>query len=638
LSVAARRAGALATRHGATYLGGGRTRFGVFAPEVGSVELVLGDEVAAALTPAGGGYHATVTPAVPGARYRFLLDGSGPYPDPASRSQPEGVHGPSAIVSLEPPDVPGWRGMPLGAQVLCELHVGTFSAEGTFAGVAASLGELADAGYTAVELMPVGEFPGTRNWGYDGVFPFAVQSSYGGAQGLADLVAEAHRAGIAVVVDVVYNHLGPEGAVHERFAPYFTDRYATPWGKAVNVDGPCSDGVRSYFVEHALYLVRDLGIDGLRLDAVHAIADPTASPFLAELAAAVHAEARRCGRTITVVAESSDNDPRLVAVPEAGGLGLDAVWNDDFHHALRTTLTGESDRWFADYHGSGDLATAFREGFVLTGRYSPMRGRRHGARPASPIPGDRLVVYAQNHDQVGNAGFGERLAARLGLAAQFPIAAAVLCSGDVPLRFMGEEYGETAPFHFFTDYGDPALVEAVREGRQAEVGEAHGTPPPDPEDPATFDVSRPDRALARSGEHAELLAWQRELLLLRREEPALGTLEPSRSLVWQDPATRSLALLRRADPYLGGRPVAVVLHLAPDAADVAPELLAGCSLEVLAVRGVPGVAAGERLEPDGDRPARIVCSGYAALVAAVADGAAAHVPGSDGGPGALPRP
>ncbi|HUZ21226.1 MAG TPA: malto-oligosyltrehalose trehalohydrolase [Acidimicrobiales bacterium] len=612
-----RSAGALATRHGATYLGGGRTRFGVFAPEVRSVELVVAEEVLAALAPAGEGYHATVAAAGPGTRYRFLLDGRGPYPDPASRSQPEGVHGPSAVVSLEPPDTPGWRGVPLGSQVICEVHVGTFSAEGTFAGVAASLGELADAGYTAVELMPVGEFPGERNWGYDGVFPFAVQSSYGGAAGLTELVGAAHRAGIAVVVDVVYNHLGPEGAVHGHFAPYFTDRYATPWGEAVNVDGPWSDGVRSYFVEHALYLVRDLGVDGLRLDAVHAIADQTASPFLAELAAAVHAEARRSGRTITVVAESSDNDPRLVAVPEAGGLGVDAVWNDDFHHALRTTLTGESDRWFADFHGTGDLATAFRDGFVLTGRYSPMRRRRHGARPVSPIPGERLVVYAQNHDQVGNAGFGERLAAGLGLAAQYPIAAAVLCSGGVPLRFMGEEYGETAPFHFFTDHGDPALVEAVREGRRAEVGEAGGAPPPDPQDPATFEASRPDRVLARSGEHAELLSWQRALLRLRREEPALGTLEPSRSLVWHDPATRSLALLRRADPYLGGRPVAIILHLAPDVAEIAPDLLAGCTLEVLAVRGVPGVAVGERLGPHGDGSARIVCPGYAALVAGI---------------------
>ena len=567
-------------------------------------------EVAGALGEAGDGYHSGVFPVAVGTRYRYLLDGRGPFADPASRSQPEGVHGPSEVVATpvaEPVD--GWRGLPLAAHVICEVHVGTFSATGTFDGVAAALDHLAGAGYSAIELMPVAAFPGERNWGYDGVFPFAVHAGYGGRAGLARLCTAAHRRGVAVVLDVVDNHFGPDGFVHDEFGPYTTDRYRTPWGDAVNVDGPGSDEVRRYFVEHALSAARELGVDGFRLDAVHEIRDQTASPFVAELASALHAEGRRLGRVLTVVAESPANDPRLVAPRAAGGMGLDGVWNDDFCHSLRVALTGQSDRYFGDYEGVGDVATACTEGFVVADRVSPSRQRRHGARPPGPLGGEHLVVFAQNHDQIGNGGFGRRLAAELPLAAQFPISAAVLCSGWVPLRFMGEEYGEVAPFHYFTDHRDPELAEAVRQARSEEIGHA-GAEAPDPQDPATFGACRPNRALARDGVHRELLGWQRRLLALRRAEPALGSLEPERSACWFDPATSSFALFRRADPVLGGRPVVVAATLHGEPAALRPPALEGCRLEVLAAYEVDDVTA-------GDGGAAVVLGPYGVLVAAV---------------------
>lgn len=565
-------------------------------------------EVAGALGEEHGGYHAGVFPAAAGARYRYLLDGRGPFADPASRSQPEGVHGSSEVVAAPAAEPVGaWHGLPLAAHVICEVHVGTFSATGTFDGVAAALDHLAGSGYSAIELMPVAAFPGERNWGYDGVFPFAVHAGYGGRAGLARLCTAAHRRGIAVVLDVVYNHFGPDGFVHDEFGPYTTDRYRTPWGDAVNVDGPGSDEVRRYFVEHALSAVRELGVDGFRLDAVHEIRDQTASPFVAQLAGALHAEARRLGRVLTVVAESPANDPRLVAPRAARGMGLDGVWNDDFCHSLRVALTGQSDRYFGDYEGIEDVATACTEGFVVADRVSPSRQRRHGARPPGPLGGEHLVVFAQNHDQIGNAGFGRRLAAELPMAAHFPISAAVLCSGWVPLRFMGEEYGETAPFHYFTDHSDPALAAAVRQARCEEIGHA-GAAAPDPQDPETFAACRPNRSLAGTGVHRELLGWQRRLLALRRAEPALGSLEPERSECWFDPATSSFALLRRADPFLGGRPVVVAATLHDGPAELRPPVLEGCRLEALAAYEVRDVA--------GEGGA-VVLGPYGVLVAAV---------------------
>lgn len=633
------------TLHGAEHLGEGTTRFRVWAPRAETVALLLGDGREVALRDVGDGYHAAdIDRAGPGTRYSYLLDRAGPYPDPASRSQPDGVHGPSEVVETRfptpaPPHAagPAWRGIAVAAQVVCELHVGTFSAAGTFAGVVAGLDHLAEAGYTTIECMPVGEFPGTRNWGYDGVFPFAVQSSYGGPAGLAALVDAAHARGLAVVVDVVYNHLGPEGAVHDSFGPYLTDRYVTPWGRAVNVDGPGSDAVRAYFVEHACYLVGNLGVDGLRLDAVHEIVDTSAVPFIAELTETVHCLGRALGRTVSLTAESPANDPRLTTPVAAGGLGCDASWDDDFHHALRSTLTAERDRWFADFHGITDLATATTRGWVLTGRTSVTFGRRHGAPLPKDFDGGRLTAFAQNHDQIGNAGFGQRLAATLPLDAQFPTTTSVLLSPFVPLRFMGEEYGETAPFFFFTSHSDTELVEAVRQGRAAEVGENGGGPTPDPQDAGTFAASRPDRSIARDGIHHELLAWQREMLEIRREEPAFGSLEPGLAISRADPATATLVVVRHAAPGLDAPAVATLCRFSPDRAEVHLEALSGRRWRVRAAHGCGALAAGDILSLDtgtdlgaggpggGDAAggAWLACDGYAVLVL-VADRRADH--------------
>ncbi len=612
--------------HGAVYLGGGRTRFSVWAPRARRVELVVDGAVAGVLGSERDGYHVGIYHATPTARYGYLLDGRGPFADPASRSQPEGVHGLSEVVeTLVARQVEGFRGVPRAAQVICEVHVGTFSAAGTFEGVIDGLARLKAAGYTMVELMPIGTFPGRRNWGYDVAFPFATQASYGGRGGLARLVDRAHRAGLGVIVDVVYNHIGPEGAVFEEYGPYLSAQYATPWGRAMNLDGEGSDEVRRFFVEHSISLLREFGVDGLRLDAAHEIVDRCASPFLAELAAALQAEARRQGRLVSVFAESPANDPRLITPAELGGIGLDGVWNDDFHHALRATLTGDRDRYFADYRGVSDLAHALSEGFVLTGRHAPSRGRRHGARLPARFAGERLVVFAQNHDQIGNGGFGRRLAATLPFAAQFPITALVCCSGFVPLRFMGEEYGERAPFYYFTDHGDAELIEAVRVGRQAEVGQDFELVAPDPQDPGTLRaaVLTPPEALEPAQE--ELLSWQAQLLELRQEHPALGSLEPWRSSCCFDDEEQGLVLLRRADPYLGARPVAIVANLRRVPIQLTPPLLAQCRLEVIAAHGAGGLACGDHLGPDLDGRVVLRLDPYGVLLATVREPGGEHL-------------
>ena len=493
---------------------GGATRFRVWAPNAERVEVALpGRRVGLAREPKG--YHACeVAGVAAGTRYRFSLDGAAPLPDPASRHQPDGVHGPSAVVdpSFDWTDR-SWRPPLLRDLVFYELHVGTFTREGTLDGVIPHLAGLRDLGVTAIELMPLAAFPGRRNWGYDGVFPFAVQESYGGPDGLRRLVDAAHASGLAVYLDVVYNHLGPDGNVLAAYGPYFTDRYRTPWGEALNFDGPGSDEVRAFFIASALMFVRDHHVDGLRVDAIHAIADRSARPFLAELVAAVHGAAPRA----LVIAESDLADPRMIRPAELGGLGFDAQWTNDLHHSLHVALTGERDGYYADFGGAADLAVALRDGFVYAGRYSRFRRRRHGA-PVGDRPSEQLVVAAQDHDQVGNRARGERLSALVPPAALRVAAAAVLLSPYTPLLFMGEEYGEVAPFLYFTDHSDATLAEAVRRGRHAEFAAFAWTePPPDPQDEATHRRSTLDHGLAFGGEHALLRAFYGECLRLRRE-------------------------------------------------------------------------------------------------------------------------
>lgn len=418
----------------------------------------------------------------------------------------------------------GWFGLPLKDYVIYEMHVGTFTAAGTFEAIIPHLDELKDLGVTAVELMPVAQFPGDRNWGYDGVFPFAVQTSYGGPEGLKRWVDACHRHGMAAILDVVYNHLGPEGNYLADFAPYFTERYKTPWGPAVNFDGPESDHVRRYFIENALYWITEFHFDALRLDAVHAILDYSPFTFLEELGVEVHLQAKTLNRQVFLFPESAANDSRLIRSRELGGYGLDAQWNDDFHHALRGVLTGEKSGYYEDYGEFRQLAKSFREGFVYSGEYSTFRRRRHGTSTRD-IPAERFVVFAQNHDQVGNRMLGERLSQLVTFEELKLAAGAVVLAPFIPLLFMGEEYGDPAPFQYFISHTDPGLVEAVRKGRRAEFASfGWDTEPPDPQDEATFLRAKLNHNLRHDGPHRVLWDLYRELLRLRKELAPLARL------------------------------------------------------------------------------------------------------------------
>lgn len=547
-------------RLGATFLGDDRTAFFVWAPHAERVEVLIEPDGVVPLDPLERGYHTATADGVgPGTRYRLRLDAGRPLPDPASRFQPEGVHGPSEVVdpsAFEWSDV-RWTGVPLEELVFYELHIGTFTPEGTFDAAIPLLEELRGLGITAIELMPVSQFPGERNWGYDGVLPFAVQDSYGGPDGLRRLVDAAHRTGLAVYLDVVYNHLGPEGNILPEYGPYFTEHYRTPWGDAINFDDEASDEVRRYFIEHAVSRIDEYHVDGLRLDAIHGIVDVSAQPFLAELAQAVHDAGARSGRMAHLIAESDRNDPRAVAPIDQWGLGLDAMWNDDFHHALHAFLTGERTGYYADFGRLDDVATAIREGFVLAGRYSTYRGRRHGA-PAGATPGSRLVVYTQNHDQIGNRPRGRRLTRLLSFD-QLKLAAGVtLLSPYLPLLFMGEEYGETAPFHYFVSHTDPELVEAVRQGRREEFSAFRWhEEPPDPQAERTLESSKLRHELKSEPEHRHLLELHRELITLRRSLPALAELDRE---VVETAVDGDLLILRRRPRSPDAREVLAVFN------------------------------------------------------------------------------
>ena len=512
---------------GAVPLADGSTRFSVWAPKAGTVEVAVargGTVRTSPLARGSDGVHSGILQDVPaGSDYSYRLDGGPDRPDPVSRWRPLGVHGPTRVVdhgAFRWTDA-GWRGLETADLIIYELHVGTFTRAGTFDGVLERLPALRELGVTAIEIMPVSEFPGSRNWGYDGVSPYAVQSTYGGPDGLKRLVDAAHGLGLAVLLDVVYNHLGPEGNYLREFGPYFSDRYRTAWGEGLNLDGPDSDEVRRYVVDNAVYWVTEYHLDGLRLDAVDRIVDLSPVHIAEELGAAVHAQGEALGSRKLVIAEIDANDPKWVTPREVGGYGLDAHWSDDFHHAVHVALTGERAGYYADFTEPGAVAKVLARRYVNDGRYSPHRRRRHG-RPAAEVPADRFVVAVQNHDQTGNRARGERLSTLLSAEALRLAAALVLLSPYVPLLFMGEEHGETNPFLYFVSHGDPALVEAVRKGRQEEFATfSWAGKIPDPQAEETFEASRPDWERAISGEGTRMLALYRELLRLRRTEPAL---------------------------------------------------------------------------------------------------------------------
>jgi maltooligosyltrehalose trehalohydrolase len=507
-------------RRGAMVGEDGAVGFSVWAPRAQGVEVVdARTGRASSLRPAAGGLFQGSSPFVgPGGDYWYRIDGGPLRPDPVSHYRPEGVHGPTRVLPAEPfrwTDG-GWRGVPLRDLVLYELHVGTFTAAGTFDGVIERLPYLRDLGVTALELMPVAEFPGARNWGYDGVSLYAPQSSYGGPDSLRRLVDAAHATGLAVVLDVVYNHLGPEGNYLADFGPYFSDRHVTLWGQAWNVDGPDSDEVRRYLVDNALSWITEYHLDGLRLDAADRIVDFSARHLLEELAASVHAAAAQLGRTVHLIAESDANDPRFVRPAERGGYGLDAQWLDDFHHAVHAWLTGERGGYYSSFGAPGQIAKAMRDRFVFDGTYSPYRRRRHGA-PARDVPAERFVAFIQNHDQVGNRAQGDRLASLVG-AEQLRLAAALaVLSPFLPMLFMGEEFAETRPFLYFVDHGDAELCRAVTEGRRREFaafgwkGEV-----PDPVALSSFEASRLDWRKLDDEAHRAHLELYRDLLQLRR--------------------------------------------------------------------------------------------------------------------------
>jgi maltooligosyltrehalose trehalohydrolase len=468
-----------------------------------------------------------------GDTYFFIPGDAKDLPDPGSHFQPGGVHGASAIVdhSLYHWQDSAWRGAPFHELIFYELHVGAFTPAGSFEAIIPLLDDIAAVGINAIELMPVAQFPGDRNWGYDGVYPYAVQNTYGGPQGLKRLVDACHQRGLSVFLDVVYNHLGPEGNYFEAFGPYFTGQYHTPWGPAMNFDGKWSDGVRDYFIQNALHWFNNYHIDGLRVDAIHEVYDRGAVHFWEQVHEEVRSLAARCGRPLYLVAESDLNSPRVIRPPQQGGYGFDAQWLDDFHHALYVFLDRDGLRHYRDFGRLEQLAKAYQDGFVHSGEYVQFRQRKHGASSAG-ISGDRFVVFNQNHDLPGNRPGGERLSALVDFERLQLAAGALLLSPYIPLLFMGEEYGEDAPFYFFSDYGDKKVAQQLKEGRKKQFADFEwGEEGPDSQELPTFLQSKLQWELRKEGKHARLLDWYKRLILLRKAHPLLKDLSKNKMRV-----------------------------------------------------------------------------------------------------------
>lgn len=516
-------------KQGVFYSQNGKCEFAVWAPLLDNVvlEIVYPEKDSFKMQKDEHGYWKYITDGIlPGARYFYNLGNLKKRPDPASHFQPEGVHSPSEIIDhnrFKWSDKK-WNSMPLEKMIIYEMHVGTFTSRGTFEAVINKLNYIKKLGINTIEIMPVSQFPGKRNWGYDGVYLYAVQNSYGGPDGLKKLVDACHKKGIAVILDVVYNHLGPEGNYLSDYGPYFTDKYKTPWGSAINFDDAYCDGVRNFIIKNALYWFDNYHIDALRLDAVHGIYDFSAKHILAELSEKVEKFSKDNGRKYFLIAESDLNDPRIIKEKKIGGYGIDAQWCDEFHHSLHTVLTYENKGYYEDFGKISDLAKTLKDGFVYDGRYSLHRKRDFGSsfkdRKAS-----RFVVFSQNHDQIGNRVFGERLSKLVNYEALKIAACTVIFSQYIPLLFMGEEYGEKAPFLFFVDHGDPDLIAAVREGRKNEFKSfTWNMDPPDPADEKTFILSKLNWQLRKKGNHKILLEFYKTLIQLRKKNLALSSL------------------------------------------------------------------------------------------------------------------
>lgn len=556
------------------------TPLAVWAPRAQQLEITFDGHHRASLKMGADGWWHWSEALHHGQDYAFYVNGHGPFPDPRSPWQPQGVHGfsrhydPQRFAS----PVPGWQAPPLASAVFYELHVGTFTPQGTFAGVIDKLPYLKELGVTHVELMPVAQFAGDRGWGYDGVNLYAPHQAYGGPEGLQQLVTACHEAGLAVILDVVYNHLGPEGNYLPQFGPYFTERYHSPWGDAVNLDGPGSHEVRRFFIDNALMWLRDYHIDGLRLDAVQALVDTSAQHLLEQLGAEVATLEASLGRHLVLLPESDLNDPRLLHPREYGGYGLHAQWSDDFHHSLHALLTGEQQGYYADFGRLEHLATALQRPYVYAGHFSIHRQRHHGRCPGK-LPGWRFLAYQQNHDQVGNRAQGERTCHLLEPEQVKLAAALVLTSPYLPLLFQGEEWGSSSPFLFFTDFPEE-LGKAVSEGRRQEFAAFAWDPAaiPDPQALETFHRSCLNWQEQQQPRHSELLAWYRQLLRLRQQEPHLRDGHRQQLQVQYD-ETQGWLLLQRKSLLLGAN-FSPSPQSVPLAADGAGEMLLASSHEV----------------------------------------------------------
>lgn len=513
-------------KNGINYAGNERCEFKVWAPLLNKVSLKITsptEKVIPMEKDKEGYWKTTVRGITPGTKYFYFLNDEKDRADPASHFQPEGVHGVSQVIdhSAFVWSDENWRGIPLSEMIIYELHVGTFTPHGTFKDIIPRLDELKDTGINTIELMPVAQFPGDRNWGYDGVYPYAVQNSYGGPEGLKCLVNECHRKEISVILDVVYNHLGPEGNYLRDFGPYFTNTYSTPWGEAVNFDSAYSKEVRNFFIENAIHWFNHYHVDALRLDAIHAIFDISAKHFLYELSERVEEFSQNKGRKYYLIAESDLNDSRVVIPRNTWGYGIDGVWCDDFHHALHTLVTGEKRGYYVDFGKIVHMVKSMKEGFVYSGEFSEFRKRNHG-NSSKDIPAKQMVVFSQNHDQIGNRMLGERLSTLVSFESLKLAAGIVLLSPYIPLLFMGEEYGEIVPFLYFVSHSDPALIEAVRRGRKKEFGEFKWQgEPPDPQNTETFLKSKITWEKRNEGTHKILRDFYKHLIILRRITPAL---------------------------------------------------------------------------------------------------------------------
>ena len=525
----------------------GEAEVAIWAPLKDNVSLVLKEgNQTIALTIDELGYHRTTTSAIaPGTLYKISL-GEESYPDPTSASQPEGVHGFTEAIdttSFEWNDK-AWKNIPLEEYVLYELHTGTFTTSGTFKELEDKLDYLKNLGINAIEIMPVAQFPGGRNWGYDGVFPFAVQNTYGGPEGLKHLVQVCHEKGLAVILDVVYNHMGPEGNYLGAIGPYFTDKYNTPWGNAINFDDEWCDGVRKYFIENVLMWFRDFHIDALRMDAVHAIKDFSATHILREIKMNVNKLMAATGKTHYLIVELDLNDNRFINPLDQQGFGMDGQWVDEFHHALRITAGEARTGYYSDFHGIEDLAKAYKDAYVYDGVYSPHRKKTFGIK-AENNSGKQFVVFSQNHDQVGNRMLGERTSTLATFEMQKLMAAAVLVSPFLPMLFMGEEYSESHPFLYFVSHTDAELADAVRKGRKAEFAAFHSEgEAPDPVSEQTFDESKLQWDLLNQQPHATMLSYYKSLIALRKQQPALKNLNRNQLNVEENKETKTLLLHR----------------------------------------------------------------------------------------------